>query len=796
LSRQSRRLILGAVALLLATMLAVCFAIWNFRTVTLESARHNVNVLGSAISEQTARSVQSVDVVLLNTMNDIAADRIETTAQFRAMLGTQTEHDNLVQEGRGLPQANAFTIIDATGQLVNFSRRWPIPATDLSDRDYFKYLSTHDFPGAFISRPLQNRGDGTWTVYVVRRVDGPHGAFLGLLLGAIDLNYYKGFYQSLAAGNGISIMLIHRDGGVLACFPDRCPVGQKLFPAGSPWYGIAATGSTGLFDDQGLFEPGEHLVSVHALTDYPLVVNVCISRWLALADWRHEAWLALGGTLSGVLAVLLFMRALANQLQRLERSEARLAQRNRALIESEEKLQYLAHHDDLTKLTNRRMFRKLLERAIRISDESNRRLAVIYLDLDRFKMVNDIMGHGIGDKLLVAFAQRLHGAVREVDTIARTGGDEFAIIQPVIGQAVEAETLARNLLQIMKEPFMIDGAECRIGVSIGIAHYPDQARNASDLLRNADTALYRAKEEGRGSYFVFDAVTDVRQQELFALEQELKAALELGQFTLDYQPIVASGSGRVSACETLIRWQHPERGLVPPGDFIELAEKLRLIVPIGYWVLETACAEAMRWPADVGVAINLSPVQFNDDNLVAKLADVFMRTKLPPHRLILEVTEGVLLENTANVLGVMACLRQLGVRFNLDDFGTGHSGLAYLRTFPFDGIKIDKVFVQDMVEQPEARAIVTALLTVATALGLDVIGEGVETPEQLRVLRELGCGYVQGYLTGRPGPASALPAVFEAYRLSSELTHRKQGQGAPPLGTPPRPEALEPISGQ
>jgi diguanylate cyclase (GGDEF)-like protein len=746
-------------ALVVVTLLAVGLAIWNFRTVTLEGAKRSVDVLGAAISEQTERSVQSVDIVLLNTMKDIAAEGIETPAQFQSALGTQEEYNDLVQEGRGLPQANAFTIIGADGHLVNFSRRWPIPATDLSDRDYFKYLSVHDDRKVFISQPLQNRGDGGWTVYVVRRVDGPKGQFLGLLLGAIDLQYFSSFYQSLSKGNNLSMVLMHRDGRTLACYPGSCAIGHTLFSTRSPWYNIVASSGVGVFIAEGLFEPGRHVVSVHALQDYPLVVDVCISRRRALADWRRESWLVLAGTLSALLAVMMFMRALAHQLQRLERSEASLAQRNMALIESEEKLIYLAHHDDLTKLINRRMFRKLLENAIRKSDKNHRRLAVLYLDLDRFKLVNDIMGHGIGDKLLVAFAERLHGAVRDVDTIARTGGDEFAVIQPVIGEAEEAETLARTVLQLMKAPFVIDGAECRIGVSIGIAHYPDQAQTASDLLRNADTALYRAKADGRGSYFVFDAVADVRQQELFVLEQELKRALELQQFTLAFQPIVAAGSGRVVACEALIRWNHPTRGMVPPGDFIEIAEKLRLIIPIGYWVLETACAQAMLWPEDVRVAINLSPVQFNDENLVAKLADVLVQTGLSPDRLMLEVTEGVLLENSVNVRGVMACLRDMGVRFNLDDFGTGHSGLSYLRTFPFDGIKIDKVFVQDLVGDPEARAIVIALLTVANALGLDVIGEGVETEQQLAALREMGCGYVQGYLTGRPMPAAALAQV-------------------------------------
>jgi diguanylate cyclase (GGDEF)-like protein len=750
---------------------AVGVAIWNIRTVALTGAKRHLDQLGAAVSEQTARSVQSVDVVLLNTMNDITAARITTPAQFRQLLETQAVHDNLVQEGRGLPQANAFTIIDAAGELVNFSRRWPIPPTNLADRDYFKYLSTHDDTRPYISAPLQNRGDGTWTAYVVRRVDGPRGVFLGLLLGAIDLGYYSGFYRSLGDGDDLSVVLMHRDGLALACYPYRCQIGATFFPAGSPWWPIAAEGGRGMFEEPGLFGPGMHLVSVHALRDYPLVVSVCVSKRMALAGWRREALLGAAGTISAALAVLMFMRALAQQLQRLERSESDLAARNRALVESEEKLLYLAHHDDLTKLINRRMFRKLLDRSIKISDAETRMTAVLYLDLDRFKLVNDIMGHATGDKLLVAFARRLHEAVREVDTVARTGGDEFAIIQPLIDDPGEAERLARQVLQSMRAPFLIDGTECPVSVSIGIAYYPAQAATATDLLRNADAALYRAKIDRRGSFFVFDQASDAPRHERFFLEQELRRAVELRQFTLDYQPIVAAPGavtasagpgGGVVACEALIRWRHPERGLVPPNEFIDIAERHRTIIPIGYWVMETACAEAIAWPDHVGLSINLSPVQFNDDNLVTKLTEVLRKTGLPPRRLILEVTEGLLLENTLKVLAVMASLRSIGVRFYLDDFGTGNSGMSYLRTYPFDGIKIDKVFVQDMVENAESRAIVTAVMTVADALGLAVIGEGVETPAQAAMLAEFGCGYVQGYLTGRPAPPDQVRSIFSA----------------------------------
>jgi EAL domain-containing protein (putative c-di-GMP-specific phosphodiesterase class I) len=287
-------------------------------------------------------------------------------------------------------------------------------------------------------------------------------------------------------------------------------------------------------------------------------------------------------------------------------------------------------------------------------------------------------------------------------------------------------------------------------VSIGIACYPAHGTNAGDLLRNADMALYQAKADGGDVCRTFDESMNASQQELYAIEQGLRQALELRQFELNYQPIVETGSGRIIACETLLRWRHPERGLIPPMDFIGLAESLGLIIPIGYWVFEAACTEANHWPATIAISINLSPVQFRDENLFDTLSDIMRRTQFSPERLILEITEGVLLEDSSHVIGIMNRLRALGIRISLDDFGTGHSGFGYLRQFPLDGIKIDKVFVRDMEHQPQARAIVTAVLTVATALGLGVVAEGVENGAQLAALRQLGCRYVQGYFTGRP----------------------------------------------
>ncbi len=760
LSPASRRLIAAGGALMLAVVVAVSVALWETREAALDGAARSANGLGIAIAEQTARSFQAVAVALAGTQKDINAAGIATPEQFRAALSTAAVYQGLRQQGKVLPQANAFTIIGADGQLINFSRRWPVPPTDLSDRDYFKYLSANDDTHTVVSGPVQNRGDGTWTVYVIRRVDGQHGRFLGLLLGAIDLNYFNQFYQAVAANDGLNILLLKTDGSILASYPETGMIGQKFIPGQSRWYRIVAAGHPDNYVANGLLIPGKRLISVHPLPEYPLVVNVSLSEYTALASWRAEAALAAFGTLSAMLCFSLLLRALTMQLQRLEFSQATLAAQNAALIKIEAQVRYLAHHDDLTKLVNRRNFRRLLEDAIEQAGRNGHDVAVLYLDLDRFKQVNDTRGHGIGDRLLIQVAARLRAGLRDIDSLARTGGDEFAIIQPVIEDMSAPARLAESLLREIARPFEIEGADCRIGMSIGIACYPGQAGSASELLRNADTALYRAKADGRGMFCVFDETMDLRQQQLFSLELELRQALELNQFDLDYQPIVDTVSRRIVACEALIRWRHPDRGLIPPFDFIGIAENLGLMGAIGYWVMETACREAAGWPESVNIAVNLSPVQFNDEDLPARLTEILVRTRLRPGRLFLEVTEGLLLEDSSGVLGIMHRLRGLGIRFSLDDFGTGHAGLGYLRQFPFDGLKIDKFFIQDMLEQPAARAIVAALLTVSTALELDVIAEGVETEAQMAALRELRCRHVQGYLTGRPQPALAIRALL------------------------------------
>jgi len=420
---------------------------------------------------------------------------------------------------------------------------------------------------------------------------------------------------------------------------------------------------------------------------------------------------------------------------------------------SEQQVRHLAHHDGLTQLVNRLVFQRQLADAIALADLRNGRVSVLYLDLDGFKLVNDTHGHAVGDRLLVEVADRLRRVVRSGDTVARMGGDEFAILQPLIERRDAAANLARRILAAIAEPYLIGELRCFVGVSIGIALYPDHARSAEELLADADVALYRAKAGGKGVLAIFDEVMDSRQRNVFQLEQELKEALPANQFFLEYQPIVDTTTGSAVCYEALLRWQHPARGVVGPIEFIELAERSGIIVPLGLWVLETACIAATAWPDHVGVAVNVSPVQFSRADLVAQVRTALDRSGLHPDRLTLEVTEGVMLEDTDAVFEAMTTLRALGVRFSLDDFGTAQSRLTYLRRFPFDIIKIDKSFVQDAVEEEGARAIVGAVVAIGNAFRLSIVAEGIEREDQLELLRGMGCQMAQGYLLGRPAPA-------------------------------------------
>ena len=418
---------------------------------------------------------------------------------------------------------------------------------------------------------------------------------------------------------------------------------------------------------------------------------------------------------------------------------------------AEAKIAHLARHDMLTNLPNRVLFREHLENAFdRI--QPGRGFAVHCLDLDHFKTVNDTLGHPIGDELLKLVAVRLIEAVPETDFIARIGGDEFAVVQTNVSRPEQCSQLASRIVELVSRPYDIEGRHVAIGASIGIALAPSDGVNPDLLLKNADMALYLAKGDGRGTHRFFEREMDKRLQLRRALELDLRKAIANGEFEVYYQPILYLQTGKVSGFEALVRWNHPERGLIPPLDFIPLAEETGLILPLGEWVLRTACAHAVKWPQAIAVAVNLSAMQFKGRNLVQLTLNALASSGLPASRLELEITESVLLQDETHVLSLLHQLREIGVRISMDDFGTGYSSLAYLRNFPFDKIKIDRSFVRDMLVRKDCQAIVRAVVGLARSLGITTIIEGIETKEQLAGAKADGCDEGQGYLFAKPMP--------------------------------------------
>jgi len=439
--------------------------------------------------------------------------------------------------------------------------------------------------------------------------------------------------------------------------------------------------------------------------------------------------------------------------------------------QAQERISFLARHDLLTGLPNRGVLRDELERAL----AGNRRgesMALLCLDLDRFKPVNDTYGHATGDALLKQVALRLRECVRESDIVARLGGDEFAVVQRAGEQPAGSTRLAQRIIDVLGRPFEVEGHVVHIGISVGIALAPHDGTDPETLQRNADLALYGAKSDGRGTLRYFEPAMNERIESRRGMENDLRRAIDEQQFELAYQPRFDLQTGGVVGVEALLRWRHPQRGMVPPGEFIALAEETGLIVPIGRWVLEQACRDALAWPVHMAVAVNVSAVQFVRGAVLPDVAHALAVSGLPARRLELEITESTMITDAAAVLAALHALREKGVRIAMDDFGTGFSSLSHLRSFPFDHIKIDRSFVRDAPERPDLRAIIRGVAAMAEGMNMQTTAEGVETVAQLQAVQSLGCNAVQGYLFCRPVQVTALDQVI-ATRASSRVTERE-----------------------
>jgi diguanylate cyclase (GGDEF)-like protein len=498
---------------------------------------------------------------------------------------------------------------------------------------------------------------------------------------------------------------------------------------------------TGMFASQ--FAPGSYCLGATAGS----------SSWLAIL---------IGGFALGVLLITMILILYDAHL------DSRSHQHEVALENANARLQHLATHDALTELPNRLLLDDRLSQAIAYAERRAGQIAVLVIDLDRFKMINDSLGHQGGDELLKAVASRLHATLRKSDTLARAGGDEFVLIADEIDGVADAEMVAQRVIGCFAQPFNILTIDIHAVASIGISVCPSDGATAAELLVHADAAMYHSKKIGGNAFSFFKPSMNVFGQQRLELENGLRRALAKGEFELHYQPKVDVGSGRISSTEALIRWRHPERGMVPPGDFIPLAEETGLILQIGEWVLREACKQARKWQVSgtppVRVAINMSAQQFRQKNLVSVVQSALADANLEPTYLEIELTESAVMHNAGASAAILEQLSRIGVHISIDDFGTGYSSLSYLRRFPLDKLKIDRSFIKDVVANAEDAAIVHAIISLAHSLKLKVIAEGVETEQQLDFLRSLGCDQYQGFFCS---PAILPDAFAEMMRTRS-----------------------------
>lgn len=744
--------LLAAFGAMLAVIVLACAVLLTLsvRNHAFSDRRRELQNLALTLAEQSDRALQSLQLVQTGVIERIANAKVANADDLARVMSTFEMHEVLREKISGLPFVDAVTVIDQNGRLLNFSRFWPVPSVNVSDRDYFQALKDLSKQDTFISEPVPNRGTGTVTIYLAKRFVAPDGSFLGLVLGAMEQSYFEQFYGTINLGRDAAITLYRDDGASLATFPHRS--GDAL-----PAPGAAARIARSLIAQPpedgiapaGLIDERQRMVAVQQLANYPLVVAVsdtisAIDKGLRIQTLPIAVAAGLI-CLAIAVAILLATRHL--------HAQARFAA----------SAYHAARHDDLTGLPNRVLFAERLNAALALG-RSAPPFAVLFLDLDYFKTVNDTLGHAVGDLLLRAAAERIAAEAGPGEVVARLGGDEFAIILSHAEDAHTALELAERIIARISRPISVSDHRVIAGCSIGIVMAPEDGISATELLKNADLALYRAKADGRGLARVFQREMERTAMARRALELDLREAWESGQFFLVYQPFFAAATRRLAGFEALLRWRHPTRGIVSPQTFITCAEETGLILPLGAWVLAEACRAARDWPDELRLAVNLSPLQFRSGHVSEHVRDALRGSGLAPSRLELELTESTLLIEGTTVRSVLEHFRGQGITIALDDFGTGYSSLGYLRTLPIDRIKIDRSFITRMCEDPHSRAIVNALMRLSEAMGLATTAEGIETEEQLEILRAEGCDLIQGFLLGKAGGAT------EAREMAQRVT--------------------------
>lgn len=761
---ESQILFPAAALLLLAVIWGMT---WNLIRVERVAAEHAAAVSGRELAE-------TYEAQVVRALREIG-QTLKLVKYAYELKGQETVLQELKAKTL-LPPDLLFvvSIADRRGDIVASTR--PPESPNVSNQDYFQAQLKGDALSVGRPRAMAGQYPGTagWKLQFSRRLNAADGSFAGVVAIAVDAAYFVSGYEVSKLGENGVLGLLGSDGVF------RARRSGEVVSAGDSVDYSAVVPATAAEDSTAVvavnaWDGVRRYTSAAQIYDFPLAVIVGLSEDEQLAaarqSMRAHLWRAAGGS----LLLLLIIWVLARMSRQLALS------RQRALddqIAHATRIEYLAYHDGLTTLPNRSLFSKLLIQGINLAHRQSKPLAVLFLDLDRFKQINDTLGHEAGDQLLQEVAIRLRACLRDSDIVARLGGDEFVVMLPDLNQEMYASIVAQKILSFVAKPFVLRGEEFRVTASIGIATYPQDGLDEQTLTKHADIAMYQAKGQGKNNFQFFSEKLNIASLERLTLEAALRSALERNEFQLHYQTKREIRSGHITGMEALLRWQHPDLGIVAPMQFIPVAEETGLIVPIGKWVLRTACQQNVVWQKAgsprLSMSVNLTARQFFEENLLADLEAILATTGMDAQLLELEITESLLMRDVEKTLRVLGGIKDMGIRIAIDDFGIGYSSLASLKMFPLDTIKIDRSFIRDVASVASDKNLTEAIIAMGRTLSVTVVAQGVETKEQAEFLRQNACDEFQGFYLDRPVPAEQIAAL-----LLGQLDEADSDAGAP-----------------
>jgi diguanylate cyclase (GGDEF)-like protein len=677
-----------------------------------------------------------------------------------------------------LPPDLVFTvaIADRDGTIVESTRS--LGMLSVANQDYFRQQRDS---GSMVVGRLPQGATGEGKLPFTRRLNAANGDFEGIVIVAVDASFFVSGYDTSKLGEHGVLGILGTD-GILRVRRS----GDSMFSGDAINYASLVPGA-----NEPETEPTVSLSSwdgvwrwnsAREIYGFPLAIIVGLSQADQFAAVQRASTRYVLGAAGASVGIVLLMSLLGRMSWQLAKSRTRESE---SKLVHAQRIEYLAYHDGLTGLPNRSMFSKLLSQRISEARRYDRELAVAFLDLDRFKQINDTLGHEAGDQLLQEVATRLQGCVRDSDTVARLGGDEFVVLLPELEDGKLAATVAHKILAVLGKPFTLIGHEFRVTASIGISVYPQDGQDEQTLTKNADIAMYQAKAEGKNNFQFYSEQLNANSLERLTLESSLRHALERDEFRLYYQAKRDIHTGCISGMEALLRWEHPDLGTVMPMQFIPVAEETGLIVPIGKWVLKTACSQSVAWQNEglppFGIAVNMTARQFLDESLLQDLASILKSTGMNPQLLELELTESLLIHDVENTLRILTGLKSLGIRIAVDDFGTGYSSLATLQRFPLDTVKIDRSFIGGLIGPTEQSGLADAIIAMGKSLSMTVVAQGVETKEQADFLRAHACDELQGFYFNRPLPANQFAQLMRAQTANITYIGTRAGlQGSQP----------------